>query len=46
MRLLTLVWGLAALAETTLRIAAAFLLPPGIALLVEPMIGIGTPPRC
>jgi hypothetical protein len=42
MRLLTLVWGLAALVEATLGIAAAFLLPPGIALVVEPMLGIGT----
>jgi hypothetical protein len=42
MRLLTLVWGLAALVEATLGIAAAFLLPPGIALVVEPILGIGT----
>jgi hypothetical protein len=42
MRLLTVVWGLAALAEATLGIAAAFLLPPGIAIVVEPMLGIGT----
>jgi len=42
MRLLTVVWGLAALAEATLGIAAAFLLPPGVALVVEPMLGIGT----
>ena len=42
MRLLTIVWGLAALVEATLGIAAAFLLPPGIALVVEPMLGIGT----
>ena len=32
MRLLTLVWGLAALVEATLGIAAAFLLPAGSAL--------------
>jgi hypothetical protein len=42
MRLLTIVWGLAALVEATLGIVAAFLLPPGIALVVEPMLGIGT----
>src|SRR5208282_975950 len=42
MRLLTIVWGLAALVEATLGIAAAFLLPPGMALVVEPMLGIGT----
>ena len=40
--LLTIVWGLAALVEATLGIAAAFLLPPRIALVVEPMLGIGT----
>jgi hypothetical protein len=42
MRRLTLVWGAAALAEATLGIAAVLLLPPAAALLVEPMLGIGT----
>jgi hypothetical protein len=42
MRLLTIVWALAALVEATLGIAATFLLPPGIALVVEPMLGIST----
>lgn len=42
MRLLTIVWGLASLAEATLGIAAAFVLLPGTALVVEPMLGIGT----
>jgi len=42
MRLLTVVWGLACLAETTLGITAAFLLPPTTALLAEKVLGIGT----
>lgn len=42
MRLLTIVWGLACLVEATLGVSAAFLLPAGIALVVEPMLGIGT----
>jgi len=42
MRLLTIVWGLAALLEATFGIAAAFVLPPATALVVEPMLGIGT----
>lgn len=42
MRLLALVWGLAALVEAALGIAAAFLLPARMALVVEPMLGIGT----
>jgi hypothetical protein len=42
MRLLTIVWGVASLAEATFGIAAAFLLPPGIALVAEPLLGIGT----
>jgi hypothetical protein len=42
MRLLTIVWGLAALVEATLGIAAAFRLPSGMALVVEPMLSIGT----
>jgi hypothetical protein len=42
MRLLTIVWGSAALVEATLGITTAFLMPPGIALVVEPMLGIGT----
>ena len=42
MRLLTLVWGVACLIETTLGIAAAFLLPPATALVAEPVLGLGT----
>jgi hypothetical protein len=42
MRLLTIVWGAACLLETMLGIAAAFLLPPGTALVAEPVLGIGT----
>lgn len=42
MRRLTVVWGLACLGEAMLGIAAAFLLPPTTALVVEPMLGIGT----
>ena len=42
MRLLTLVWGVACLVETTLGIAAAFLLPPATALVAEPVLGLGT----
>ena len=42
MRVLTIVWGLACLLEATLGVAAAFLLPPGAALVAEPVLGIGT----
>ena len=42
MRFLTIVWGVASLAEATFGIPAAFLLPPGIALVAEPLLGIGT----
>ena len=42
MRLLTLVWGVACSAEAALGIAAALLLPPSLALVVEPVLGIGT----
>jgi hypothetical protein len=42
MRLLTIVWGVAALCEAALGIAAAFLLAPHIALVAEPVLGIGT----
>jgi hypothetical protein len=42
MRHLTLVWGLACLSEAALGIAAAFLLPVGIAVVVEPTLAIGT----
>jgi hypothetical protein len=42
MRLLTLVWGVALLVEAPLGIAAAFLLPPTTAMVVEPMLGVGT----
>jgi hypothetical protein len=42
MRRLTKVWGLACLCEALLGLAAAFILPPATALVVEPMLGIGT----
>jgi hypothetical protein len=42
MRLLTLVWGVACSAEAALGITAALLLPPSLALVVEPVLGIGT----
>lgn len=41
MRRLTVVWGIVCLVEALLGIAAAFTLPPGIALVTEPMLGIG-----
>ena len=41
MRLLTLVWGVALLIEAPLGIAAALLLPPTTAMVVEPMLGVG-----
>jgi hypothetical protein len=41
MRFLTLVWGIAACAECVLGSAAAFLLPPRMALVVEPTLGFG-----
>ncbi len=42
MRRLTIVWGSAALLEAIFGIAAAFLLPPAVALVIEPVLGIGT----
>ena len=42
MRLLTIVWGVACLGEALCGVAAALLLPPATALVVEPMLGIGT----
>ena len=42
MRVLTVVWGVACLGEALCGIAAAFLLPPATALVVEPMLGVGT----
>jgi hypothetical protein len=42
MRLLTVVWGTACVVEAMLGIAAAFLLPPGTALVAEPVLGIGS----
>ncbi len=42
MRLLTLVWGVACLAEAALGITAAFVLPLHVAVVAEPMIAIGT----
>lgn len=42
MRRLTVVWGVAALAEAALGFAAAFGLPPQLALIAEPMLGFAT----
>jgi hypothetical protein len=42
MRRLTLIWGLASLGECALGIAAAFALAPVTAMVVEPVLGIGT----
>jgi len=42
MRLLTVVWGIAALAEAMLGTAAAFLLPTAAALPIERLLGLGT----
>ena len=42
MRLLTLVWGVACLTEAVLGIVAAFLLPVATAVVVEPLLAIGT----
>jgi hypothetical protein len=42
MRRLTLVWGIACVGEAVLGISVAFLLPPALALVVEPALGIGT----
>jgi hypothetical protein len=42
MRRLTQVWGIACLIEASLGIAAAFLLPLHIAVVVEPLLAIGT----
>jgi hypothetical protein len=42
MWLLTIVWGLACLLEAVFGVVAAFLLPPAVALVVEPVLGIGT----
>ena len=42
MRRLTLLWGVACLIEAALGIAAAFLLPIGTALVVEPAFAIAT----
>lgn len=42
MRRLTMVWGSICLLEAMLGVAAAFLLSPGAALVVEPMLGVGT----
>jgi hypothetical protein len=42
MRILTLVWGVAAIGESVLGIAAAFLLAPQAALIAEPVIALGT----
>ena len=42
MRLLTIVWGVACLLKATLGIGAALLLPPRVALVAEPILGIGT----
>jgi len=42
MRRLTIVWGVTCLAEAIFGIATAFTLPPAMALVVEPVLGIGT----
>jgi hypothetical protein len=42
MRRITIVWGIVALAEAAAGIAAAFLLRPDLALIVEPTLGLGT----
>ena len=42
MRHLTLVWGLAALAEAVLGVVVALRLPPEAALVVEPILAFGT----
>jgi hypothetical protein len=42
MRRLTAVWGVACLGESILGITAALMLAPGIAVVVEPILGIGT----
>ena len=42
MRRLTVVWGIACLVEAVLCVCAAFLLPPNVAVVVEPILGIGT----
>jgi hypothetical protein len=42
MRRLTLIWGIACLGEAALGIAAALWLVPATALVVEPILGIGT----
>jgi hypothetical protein len=39
---LTMVWGITCLAESVLGTTAAFLLPPHTAVVVEPVLGIGT----
>ena len=42
MRTITLVWGIACLVEATAGVLAAFLLRPELALVVEPVLGLGT----
>ena len=42
MRRLSLVWGLACLAQSVLGTAAAFLLPPNLALVAEPLLALTT----
>jgi hypothetical protein len=42
MRRLTIVWGLVCLLEAAVGITVAFLLPPSTALVIEPVLGIGT----
>lgn len=42
MRTITTVWGVACLAEAIAGVGAAFLLQPGLALVVEPVLGLGT----
>jgi hypothetical protein len=42
MRFITIVWGIACLIEAAAGISAAFLLRPEMALIVEPILGLGT----
>ena len=42
MRTITIVWGFACLAEAIAGVSAAFVLQPELALLIEPILGLGT----
>jgi hypothetical protein len=41
-RQLTLIWGLALLADAGARVALTFLLPPGVVVLVAPLVAVAT----